>query len=205
VKAEIDGEVLLEVSDAVREALIAASDPAQLVTAAQKLDADELADLAPYLPIDMIDKVPQTWSTQERAQLHAAMNCPEDSVGGRRDFELLSIRDDVSLEVVLRYLRQYDELPDHADQAFVLDRDGVLRGVLPLDRRLIAMTLNMTIGALVGMFIPLLLPRVGRDPAHGWSVLLTCTTDSMGVFIFRALATLLFRCAFSFWTFSWPI
>jgi magnesium transporter len=58
---------------------------------------------------------------------------------------------------------------------------------------LIAMTLNMTVGALVGMFIPLLLQRVGRDPALGSSVLLTFTTDSMGVFIFLGLATLFFR------------
>ena len=58
---------------------------------------------------------------------------------------------------------------------------------------LIAMTLNMLVGTLVGMFVPLLLQRYGRDPALGSSVLLTFTTDSMGVFIFLGLATLFFR------------
>ncbi len=58
---------------------------------------------------------------------------------------------------------------------------------------LIAMTLNMLVGTLVGMFVPLLLQRLGRDPALGSSVLLTFTTDSMGVFIFLGLATLFFR------------
>jgi magnesium transporter len=58
---------------------------------------------------------------------------------------------------------------------------------------LIAMTLNMVVGTLVGLFVPLLLERYGRDPALGSSVLLTFTTDSMGVFIFLGLATLLFR------------
>ena len=137
VKAEIDGEVLLEVSDAVRESLIAAMDPPELLAAAQTLDADELADLAPHLPAEVVDRVSQTLSTKERAQLHAAMSYPEDSVGARMDFELLSIRDDVTLEVVLRYLRRFDELPDHTDQVFVVDRDGMLRGALPLDRLLI--------------------------------------------------------------------
>ena len=137
VKAEIDGEVLLEVSDAVRESLIAAMDAPELIAAAQTLEADELADLAPHLPGEVVDKVSQTLTTKERAQLHAAMSYPEDSVGARMDFELLSIRDDVTLEVVLRYLRRFDELPDHTDQVFVVDRDGLLRGALPLDRLLI--------------------------------------------------------------------
>jgi magnesium transporter len=57
---------------------------------------------------------------------------------------------------------------------------------------LLAMTLNMMIGSLVGMFIPMMLERSGRDPAIGSSVLLTFTTDSMGVFIFLGLATLFF-------------
>jgi len=57
---------------------------------------------------------------------------------------------------------------------------------------LLAMTLNMMVGSLVGMFIPMMLERSGRDPAIGSSVLLTFTTDSMGVFIFLGLATLFF-------------
>jgi len=57
---------------------------------------------------------------------------------------------------------------------------------------LLAMTLNMMVGALVGMFVPLVLERSGRDPALGSSVLLTFTTDSMGVFIFLGLSTLFF-------------
>jgi magnesium transporter len=54
------------------------------------------------------------------------------------------------------------------------------------------MLLNMLLGALVGIFVPLTLERMGRDPAMGSSVLLTFTTDSMGVFIFLGLATLFF-------------
>ena len=57
---------------------------------------------------------------------------------------------------------------------------------------LLAMTLNMLIAALVGTLVPLVLERAGRDPALGSSVLLTFTTDSMGVFIFLGLATLFF-------------
>jgi len=57
---------------------------------------------------------------------------------------------------------------------------------------MLAMILNLLLGALVGMSVPLLLQALGRDPAMGSSVLLTFTTDSMGFFIFLGLATIFF-------------
>jgi magnesium transporter len=137
VKAEIDGVVLLEVAEAVRESLIAVMDPAELEAAARTLEADELADLAPALPEDLVERISRDLTAKERAQLDAALSYPEESVGARMDFEPLSIRDDVTLEVVLRYLRRFDELPGHTDQVFVVDREGLLKGSLPLDRLLV--------------------------------------------------------------------
>ncbi len=137
VKAEIDGVVLLEVSEAVRESLIEVMDPAELEAAARTLEADELADLAPALPEDLVERISRDLTSKERAQLNAALSYPEESVGARMDFELLSIRDDVTLEVVLRYLRRFEELPDHTDQVFVVDREGQLKGALPIDRLLV--------------------------------------------------------------------
>ncbi|GAB4476016.1 MAG: magnesium transporter [Burkholderiaceae bacterium] len=137
VKAERDGEILLEVSDAVRETLIASMDREELVDAVETLETDEIAALADDLPADVVEEVKQGLTNEERAQLRAAMSYPEDSVGARMDFDLVSIRDDVTLEVVLRYLRRFDALPDHTDQVFVVDREGVLKGALPLDRLLI--------------------------------------------------------------------
>jgi magnesium transporter len=137
VKADRDGEILLEVSDSVRETLIESMDREELVDAVESLDADEIADLAPDLPHDVVEEVRQQLSQEERDQLRAAMSYPEDSVGARMDFELVTVREDVTLETVLRYLRRFDELPDHTDQVFVVDRNDVLQGALPLDRLLI--------------------------------------------------------------------
>jgi magnesium transporter len=134
VKAERDGEILLEVSDAVRETLIADMDRQELVAAAETLDADELADLAPDLPDDVFQDVFRALPVEEREQLRAAMSYPEDAVGALMDFEVVSVRDDVTLEVVARYLRRFDELPDHTDQVFVVDRKEYLKGALPLSR-----------------------------------------------------------------------
>ncbi len=138
VKAERDGEILLEASDAVRETLIAAMDGNELVAATEQLDADEIADLAPDLPRYVIDDVFQSLPVEEREQLRAAMSYPEDAVGALMDFDMVTIREDVTLEVVLRYLRRLDELPGHTDQLFVVDRNEHLKGVLPVNRLLVS-------------------------------------------------------------------
>ena len=137
VKAERDGEILLEVSDAVRETLIDSMDNHELVAAAEQLDTDELADLAPDLPEEVIQDVFQALPVEEREQLRAAMSYPDDAVGALMDFEVVTVRDDVNLETVTRYLRRFDELPDHTDQIFVVDRDENLKGVLPLARLIV--------------------------------------------------------------------
>ncbi len=135
--AERDGEILIEVSDAVRETLIESMDRASLVAAAETLDTDELADIAFDLPEEVIEEVRQGLTHEEREQLRAAMSYPDDAVGALMDFEMVTVREDVSLEVVLRYLRIFDELPDHTDQVFVVDRNEVLKGALPINRLLV--------------------------------------------------------------------
>ncbi|AYH45379.1 magnesium transporter [Azoarcus sp. DN11] len=137
VKAERDGDILLEVSDAVRESLIETMDPHELKAAAETLDADELADLAPDLPPEVMLDVFQSLDSEEREQLRAAMSFPEESVGALMDFDMVTVREDVTLEVVLRYLRRFEELPDHTDKLFVIDREDHLKGILTLESLLI--------------------------------------------------------------------
>jgi magnesium transporter len=138
VKADRDGEILIEVSDAVRESLIEAMDSKELVAAAETLEADELADIAADLPPAVIAEVVQALPAEERERLRAALSFPEGSVGALMDFDHVSVREDVTLEAVTRYLRRLDELPDHTDQLFVVDRDRRLRGTLPLPRLIVS-------------------------------------------------------------------
>ncbi|BBJ00273.1 magnesium transporter MgtE [Ferrigenium kumadai] len=133
VKSERDGEILIEVSDAVRESLIATMNREELRAAAEQLDTDEIADLAPDLPQNVMRDVFKSLSIEEREQLRAAMSYSEDSVGALMDFNMIQVREDVTLEVVSRYLRRFDELPDHTDQVFVVDRDDRFKGVLPIN------------------------------------------------------------------------
>ncbi len=137
VQSDKDGEILLEVSDSVRETLIRSMDRAELVEAVETLDADEIAELAPDLPREVVDEVRRGLSQQEREQLRASMSFPEGSVGELMDFEAITVRREYTLEMVLRELRRLDELPDHTDQVYVVDERGELQGSLPLDRLLI--------------------------------------------------------------------
>jgi len=131
--AERDGEILVEVSDAVRESLIDSMETHELVAAAETLDAEDLAAIADDLPQEVIDDVFQKLPVDEREQLRQAMSFEEDMVGALMDFDDIQIRPDVTLEVVLRYLRRFDELPSQTDQLFVVDRDEKLLGVLPVN------------------------------------------------------------------------
>ncbi|MBY0575413.1 MAG: magnesium transporter [Gallionellaceae bacterium] len=133
VKSERDGEILIEVSDAVRDSLIATMSRDELREAAEQLDTDELADLAPDLPQNVMRDVFKSLSIEEREQLRAAMSYSEDSVGALMDFNMIPVREDVTLEAVSRYLRRFDELPDHTDQVFVTDREDRFKGVLPIN------------------------------------------------------------------------
>ena len=128
VKADRDGDILLEVSEPVRESLISSMDTEELVAAAETLDAEEIAELAPDLPQEVMDDVFSSLPIEEREQLRAAMSFEDDMVGALMDFEDLQVRPDVTLEVVLRYLRRFDELPSQTDQLFVVDREREAAG-----------------------------------------------------------------------------
>ncbi len=132
VKADDDGDILLEVSDAVRESLIADMDHHEILAAAETLDADELADLVDDLPSAMLPELMAGLDMQQRAQLQSALSYRDDQLGALMDFEMVTIREDVSLEVVLRYLRRFTELPAQTDKLFVVNQDNLLTGVLPL-------------------------------------------------------------------------
>ncbi len=137
VKAERDGDILLEVSDAVRESLLADMEDHEILAAAKDMDADELADLASELPRDVVHELMESLDAQQRERVRSALSYEEEQVGALMDFEMVTIREDVSLEVVLRYLRRLKELPSHTDKLFVVDYDGVLKGVLPVKRLLV--------------------------------------------------------------------
>ena len=134
VKSENEGDILIEVSDSVRQTLIADMDSTELLAAAEQLETDEIADIAPDLPEEVLKDLLENLDIQNRERLQSVLSYPEDSVGSIMEFEITTIREDLTLEVVLNYLRKIKKLPNHTDKLFVVDKDGLILGVLPLER-----------------------------------------------------------------------
>ena len=137
VKSENEGDILIEVSDSVRQTLIADMDSTELLAAAEQLETDEIADIAPDLPEEVLQDLLDSLDIQNRERLQSALSYPEDSVGSLMEFEVTTIREDLTLEVVLNYLRKIKKLPNHTDKLFVVDKGGLILGALPLERILV--------------------------------------------------------------------
>lgn len=140
VDPEIMGEVLLELPEAVRAGLVALMDDRALVTAARHLDTDDIADFIPDLPDDVIAEILLALDKQDRQRLDAVLSYPEDTAGGLMNVDAITVRENITVEVVLRYLRRRDELPEHTNALFVVDRTDRLVGVLSVAKLLTADT-----------------------------------------------------------------
>lgn len=132
VDAEDDGEVLVHVGDEVRESLLAEMDPDEIVAAVEDLDIDDLADLVEDLPDTVIDEVLKSMDRENRERLEQALSYPEDTAGRLMNPEVVTVRADTTVDVVLRYLRLRGELPDHTDHLYVVSRRHQLLGWVAL-------------------------------------------------------------------------
>ncbi|MGH8086281.1 MAG: magnesium transporter [Lysobacter sp.] len=122
VDAEDDGEVLVHVGDEVRESLLAHMDPDEIVAAVEDLDIDDLADLVEDLPGTVIDEVLKSMDRENRERLEQVLSYPEDTAGRLMNPDVVTVRADTTVDVVLRYLRLRGELPEHTDHLYVVSR-----------------------------------------------------------------------------------
>jgi len=132
IDTDAKGEVLVEVSEGVQADLIEDMDKSEMVAAVRGLDTDDIADLIPVLPDDVLADVLFTVDKVARAGLGEVLSYPEDTAGGLMDVDTLMVRGNVPIRVVIRYLRFLGRLPEHTDKLFVVDRKSRLRGILRL-------------------------------------------------------------------------
>jgi len=185
---DLEGEVLLETSDAVRETLIADMERAEIVAATQDLEADEIADLAPDLPEDVVKEIVDSHDVTERAQLQAALSYPEGTVGSLMEFEVASVSELVDCEAALQYLRKYDELPGQTDALVVVDRDNRVKGTLPLNKLLVTNP-DVPIAGLYDSDVTTFVPESDADEAaqafERYDLVSAPVTDAQGRLIGR--------------------
>ena len=134
----IDGEVLLEVGEEVRNNLMESMDEQSLVAATKGLDVDDLADLLEELPETVVKQALQGMDYQYRTRLETVMNYDEDTAGGLMNTDTITIRPDVTLDVVLKYLRLKKEIPNNTDNIIVVDRYNHYLGTLSVTNLLCA-------------------------------------------------------------------
>ena len=140
IATEDEGDVLVELNEEVRTTLIGAMETEELVAATANLALDDLADLIAELPEAVNREVLRSLDASDRQRLQTVLKYDEDSAGGMMNPETVTIRSDVTLEVVLRYLRMRGEIPRGMDAVFVVNRGGDYLGSLPLTQLVTADT-----------------------------------------------------------------
>jgi magnesium transporter len=167
VDPELEGEVLVELNENIRAAVIEGMEDEELLAVAEGMEVDDLAHLVADLPETVTLQLLKSLDQQDRERLSTVMSFPEDSAGGLMSTDAVSLRPDVTVEVVLRYLRMRGELPEKTDRLFVVDRRDIYLGTVPLTR-LLTSDLELAVGELLESEAPRIDPET---PAHDVSQL----------------------------------
>ncbi|WP_440876222.1 magnesium transporter [Thalassotalea sp. PLHSN55] len=126
------GEVLEELNEEVRKGILKSMRPEKLAAVAEGMDVDDLAEVLRTLPDSVYQEVLSSMDSQDRGRVEAALSYEEDTAGGIMNTDTITIRPDVTVDVVLRYLRLKGELPDATDSFYVVDRKDYFVGAVTL-------------------------------------------------------------------------
>lgn len=132
IDPDLQGETLAHVNEEVRANLIDVMENDELLAAAIVMDMDDLADVFGDLPEVVTQELLTSMDIQDRQRLESILSYPEDSAGGMMNIDIVTVRGDVTIDVVLRYLRIRGDLPELTDNLSVVDRNDNLLGTLPL-------------------------------------------------------------------------
>ncbi len=116
------GDILKDLNEDVLSQLLNEMSVDAIVKATESLDMDDLADIVPELPESALHNLLLTLDHKHRDYLKRVLSYPEDSAGGLMNIDMITVRDDVNVRTVIRYLRLLKEMPIDTDQVFVVDR-----------------------------------------------------------------------------------
>ncbi len=132
IPPSVMGEILVRVHTEVGQSLLKVTDRKDLIKATENLESDDMVDLLHVLPEPLLSEVMESIGVHERNRLEASLNYDEHTAGGLMSLDVLTIRPDVTLEVVMRYLHKRGDMPASTDSLIVVDRSDHLLGVLLL-------------------------------------------------------------------------
>lgn len=140
ITQENSGAVLAELADGVLADLAPQIDNQQLIDSIVQLDIDDIADIIPNIPDDLLSDVLFAVNQETRSSLGKVLSYPEDSAGGLMDIDATVLRDNISIEVALRFLRLHADLPSHTDSIYLVNRSNELTGIVAINRLITAPT-----------------------------------------------------------------
>ena len=145
---EFEGEVLGELSEQVQQEFLSGMDSAEVASLFEGLDADDIADIMQQLPEQVISEVLQAMDTQDRHRVESVLTYDQNTAGGLMNTDTITVRPDLTMDVVLRYLRRHEEIPEVTDNLFVVNRKDTFLGILPI-RKLLTSSPNITVRELM--------------------------------------------------------
>lgn len=138
VEKDLEGEVLQYLNDDIRSYFLSQLNAQELADIIEDFESDDLADLLQQLPDTVIQEVLDTMDEQDRLRVEEVLSYPEDTAGGLMNTDTITVRPDISVDVVLRYLRRHRNLPPMTDSLIVVSRRDDFIGVLPITRILVS-------------------------------------------------------------------
>ena len=138
IDGDIHGDILEELSEDVRNGIITNMMPARVVDALEEMDTDDLAETLSSLPDEVLQDILQSMDTQDRQRAEQALSYGEETAGFIMNTDTITLRPDVTVDVVLRYLRLKGDLPENTDTFYVVNRTDNLVGLVPVARLLTA-------------------------------------------------------------------
>ncbi len=138
VEKDLEGEILQYLSDDIRAYFLSKLNAEELAEVTEDYELDDLVDLLQQLPDTVIEEVLLSMDSQDRHRIEEVLSYEEDTAGGLMNTDTITIRPDITIDVVLRYLRRHRSLPDMTDRLLVVNRKDEFIGVLPLTTMLVS-------------------------------------------------------------------
>jgi magnesium transporter len=150
--------VLGELSEQVQQEFLKGMDSAEVASMFEGLEADDIADIMQQLPEQVIPEVLQAMGAQDRQRVESILTYDQDTAGGLMNTDAITVRPDLTMDVVLRYLRRHEEIPQVTDALFVVNRRDIFLGTLPINK-ILTSSPNITVRELM-------ITDVEAIPAH---------------------------------------
>ena len=144
IQLDTEGEVLGELDEGLREDLLSGMNPEEISAAISDLEVDDLADILQTLPEKITNEVLSLMNSRDRGRVEKILDYPEESAGGLMNTDVITVRAENSIELVMRYLRFLKELPQNTDDIYVVSKKDEYLGILPITK-IITSDPNLTV------------------------------------------------------------